>query len=360
MRTLDRHISGRFILTLAVSLLAFNIIFIVIDLFEKIDNFIDQGVSLPVILQYYAFRIPEIALLILPVCMLLACLFSLGSHARANEFVATLAAGISMRRTLVPIVAVGLAVSIVALAAGELIAPPAADRVKSIESTELKPGQNRIAKIRANVSFIGEDGWIYWIERLDTEKNTMRNVVISRLASFMVLERIDAREAVWIDGVWTFSNGYYRTFNENRLQTEEEFDSRVFPAIVETPLDLAKIQKSSKQMSYRELSHYVKRTELSGGIVRKELVDLNLKLSYPFNNLIIVLLGAPLGALLKRGGNALGFTIALIICFIYYMTIRVGQSFGYNDVLPPLAAAWAGNILFTAIGLAIFVRFTRR
>lgn len=360
MKILDRYVAFRFLVTLAVSLLAFNLIFIVIDLFEKIDDFIDHGVPFLIVLQYYLFRIPEIALLILPVCMLLACLFSLGSHARANEFIATLTAGISMRRILLPVLGAGLLVSLLALAAGEFVSPPSADRVRTIEELHIKPGSSRIAKVRTNVSYLGEAGWIYSIERLDTEENTMRNVIVSRLADFTVQERIDAKEAKWEDGIWTFEDGYYRTFDENRLVSEEPFDSRVFPMLADSPTDLAEFQRSPKQMSYRELSRFVKRARLSGASVRKEMVDLNLKLSYPFNNLIIVLLGAPLGALLKRGGNALGFTIALVVCFIYYMAIRVGQSFGYNDIVPPLLAAWIGNAIFTVIGLVIFVRFTNR
>ncbi len=312
------------------------------------------------VLQYYLFRIPEIVLLILPVCMLLSCLFALGSHARANEFIATLAAGISMRRTLVPVILAAGVISLIALAAGEVIAPQAADRVKTLEKTEIKPGRSRVASVRTNVSYLGENGWIYWIGRLDTEKKTMRDVVISRLSGYMVAERIDARGGKWEDGSWTFEDGFYRLFNENRLESEEAFEFRSFSEMREKPRDLAKIQKGPKQMSYRELYRYVERAKLSGGEVRKELVDLNLKLSYPFNNLIIVLLGAPLGALLRRGGNALGFSIALVICFVYYMAIRVGQSLGYSDVLPPLAAAWIANIIFAAIAAFLFARLTRR
>ncbi len=360
MRILDTYILGRYVRTLALSIVSFLSIFIVIDLFEKIDNFIDHGVPFLTVLLYYLYRLPEIVLLTLPVCMLLACLFALGSHARANEFIATSSAGISIRRSLLPVLAAGLAVSFLALLGGETVAPESAVRVKTIERMKIKPERARSSKIHTNVNFIGEGERIFSIGRLDTGRGTMRDVVISRLSDFTVVERIDAKEAVWENGIWTFHNGYRRVFDSDRLLEEEEFDSRAFPELTESPVELSEIRKGPKEMSYGELRRFVEKAKLSGGDVLKQEVDLHMKLSYPFNNLIIVLLGAPLGALLRRGGNAIGFSLALVICFVYYLAIRVGQSLGYNDVVPPVVSAWLGNAIFLLLGSVIFFRFTRK
>ncbi|MFH1681254.1 MAG: LptF/LptG family permease [Candidatus Eisenbacteria bacterium] len=360
MRILDRYVLSRYLLSLALALAAFLAIFVVLDLFEKLDDFLDQGVPLAVVGSYYLFRMPEILLLMLPIGMLLACLFSLGAHARNNEFLATLTAGISMRRTLLPVLFIGLAVSLAALVAGETLAPPAAERVNTIQDEIIKPGRRRTARLRTNLSFLGDNGRLFRIGRLDVEKGRMEDVVVQLLRNNTLIQRIDAEKARWENGRWVFENGYFRRFSAEGLDEAVPFEERTEPEIRETPEDFGKIQKNPRQMSYRELKKYIRKAKMNGGEVRKEEVDLYMKLSFPFTNFLIVLLGSPLAALLRRGGNALGFTLALLICFVYYLGIRVGQSVGYNELLPPVLSVWIANILFLAIGIALFRALARR
>ena len=133
-RTLDRYLLRSFLAALVMALVAFIAIFVILDLFEKLDDFLDRDVPVAIILQYYVYRIPEILLLMLPVGMLLASLFSLGTFARNNEFTAVIAAGISMRRTLAPVILVSFLISAAALFIGEVIAPPAAEKVNKIKA----------------------------------------------------------------------------------------------------------------------------------------------------------------------------------------------------------------------------------
>ncbi len=359
-RALDRYILHSFLYALVMALLAFIAIFVILDLFEKLDDFLDRDVPVAIILHYYVYRIPEILLLMLPVGMLLASLFSLGAFARNNEFTAVIAAGISMRRTLAPVLLVSFVISAAALLLGEAIAPPAAERVNKIKEEVIKPGSRRAGRTRSNLSFLGDEGRLFWIGRLEPALGRVENIVIQRLVGNTLVERLDAEEGTWEEGVWTFRNGYYRRFTGESLVEAAPFSERIEREIGETPEDLAKIQKNSMQMSYRELSDHIDRLESGGADVQKEKVDLHMKIAFPFTSFLIVLLGSPLAALLNRSGNALGFTLALMICFVYYMAIRVGQSFGYNEVLPPLPAAWAGNILFSLVGIILFRRLGNR
>src|SRR5512135_3191434 len=72
MTLLDRYIVRQFLVTMLFALVAVLIIFIVIDVMEKLDNFVDRKAEWAIILQYYVFFIPEIIKLIIPVAMLLA------------------------------------------------------------------------------------------------------------------------------------------------------------------------------------------------------------------------------------------------------------------------------------------------
>ena len=107
----------------------------------------------------------------------------------------------------------------------------------------------------------------------------------------------------------------------------------------------------------RELRRYIDRKERTGGDTTRELVDLNLKIAYPFANLVIVLFGVTLaGRSARRGGAALGFGLALFLCIVFWMSIKFGQGVGYGGGLPPWLAAWLANIVFGALGLMLLLR----
>ena len=78
MKILDRYLIKQFLLTLLFGLIAFALIFVIIDLMEKLDDFIDQNVPYHYIIQYYLVFIPEIIRLMTPVAVLLSALFTAG------------------------------------------------------------------------------------------------------------------------------------------------------------------------------------------------------------------------------------------------------------------------------------------
>ena len=45
------------------------------------------------------------------------------------------------------------------------------------------------------------------------------------------------------------------------------------------------------------------------------------------------------------------FGIALAVCFIYMIFLKVSQAFGYNGDMSPLLTAWLANILFFGAGM---------
>jgi len=111
-------------------------------------------------------------------------------------------------------------------------------------------------------------------------------------------------------------------------------------------------------MSYWELKQFINNIRRNGGNPDRWLVDLYLKIAFPFANFIILLFGAPLASRKTRSGPAVSFGISLFICFLYFGIIKVAQTFGHNGTLPPFIAAWLGNIIF-GIG-AVYILFKMR
>jgi Predicted permeases len=112
VKLFDRYIIRQFLVTALFSLFAVLLVFIVIDVMEKLDDFIDRQATWDIILLYYVYFVPEIIKLVIPVAMLLASLFVTARLSTQNELTAMKSSGVSLYRIMAPYIVVALLVSI--------------------------------------------------------------------------------------------------------------------------------------------------------------------------------------------------------------------------------------------------------
>lgn len=79
-------------------------------------------------------------------------------------------------------------------------------------------------------------------------------------------------------------------------------------------------------------------------------VELHKKFALAFACIVFVLVGAPLGMRVKRGGVAVGFVSILFFAF-YYLCLQFGESFADRLLLPPWLAMWMANLVLGTWGL---------
>jgi len=170
--------------------------------------------------------------------------------------------------------------------------------------------------------------------------------------------RIDAETGRWENGRWVFRNGYTRRFDKSG-ETAAQFNELTIPGLKERPEDFAEGEEDPKGLSYWQLENYIDRLRQSGSRVQKYLVELYLKISFPLTNLVVVLIGVALALRNRRGGLAVAFGLSVFISFVYYALVRTGQALGHNGALPPMLAAWLGNLVFGTLALELFRRARR-
>ncbi|MFZ1946186.1 MAG: LptF/LptG family permease [bacterium] len=361
MKTLDRYVFVEFIRMVGIGVLAFVTIFVTLNAVEKVDDFIDNQVPTLAVIKYYAFQVPYIFTLTLPIAVLISSLFTVGQMARRNELVAMRASGIRFARTILPMVLGGLLASMVSLAVSEFVQPEASAVVRSIETGEIKRSARNQPRIRTNLAYRGGNGLFYSAPEYDTRTNTMKDLVVEQSADGRLVFRVNAARASWQDSVWMLSDAWVRWFSESgEVERESYIPEGPLPLLRDFPGDILKNQKQPEEMSYRELHGLVERIEESGGDPSKYRVGLAMKISFPFANLIVILLGAPLTARLRKGGLAVGAGIGLGLAFVYYGLMKGGQTLGDHAVLPPLLAAWIGNLVFGVCGIYLILRAEKR
>src|ERR1700745_2168569 len=108
MRLLDRYVVQNFLQAYIYCIAGFISIWLIFDVSDNISTFIDEHLGFTRVAHYYFTQAPQILVILLPVSLLLALLFTLGRMSRANEIVSMLTAGVSVPRVLLPLVVIGL------------------------------------------------------------------------------------------------------------------------------------------------------------------------------------------------------------------------------------------------------------
>src|SRR5439155_1507049 len=125
MRLLDRYVIRNFLHAYLYCVAGFLSIWLVFDISDNVSIFLDRHFGLLRVTEFYLTQLPQVFVILLPVSLLLALLFSLGRMSRTNEIVSMLTAGVSLPRLLLPLLAMGVLMTLATMALNYSAAPHA-------------------------------------------------------------------------------------------------------------------------------------------------------------------------------------------------------------------------------------------
>ena len=123
MKIIDRYITKEFLLPFFFCLLVFTTLYIVIDLFSRLEDIMQRHVEVSILLQYYLAFLPIIFVRTAPVAVLLSTLYVLGDLTKYNEITAFKAGGLNIWRLTLPFFFLGLIISITTLIINDELVP---------------------------------------------------------------------------------------------------------------------------------------------------------------------------------------------------------------------------------------------
>ncbi|MBM4350503.1 MAG: LPS export ABC transporter permease LptG [Deltaproteobacteria bacterium] len=349
---LHRYVIREYLKVFLLSLSGLILIYIVVLFFQKVDTFIKYQAPFLLIFEYLLYKTPEVIFQwTLPYAVLLSILLTLGTLSRHSEITAMKAGGVSLYRITIPLFIIALIISFFSFLGNEYLVPLTNQQTRHLLSVKVRKEQQTSFFKNYKIWYYGDRG-IFNIQLLDAKEKILKGITLYQFDDqFHCTRRIDAREARWIDGKWKLFQGAIREFkSEETIKTipfaEQEFDFQ------EDWESFQRIERKAGEMSYTELRNYIQRIQVSGYDTTRYLTDLYAKLSYPFLNLIMVLIGIPFALKTGRsGGVALSIGISVMIGFAYGVIFYVFLSFGKSGVLPPFLAAWAPTLLFGLAGI---------
>ncbi|MEA3232791.1 MAG: LPS export ABC transporter permease LptG [Thermodesulfobacteriota bacterium] len=334
--------------TLMVSLIS---LFYIVDFFEKIDNFINAGISIPRIFVYFAFKLPFVAAQMIPICLLLAVIIAFGLMNRHNELIAFRINGVSIIHLLKPVLAVGGVFGIALFMISEAVVPVTISKANRIWLEEVNKKSVSTSKKR-NI-WIKEKRKIIHIEHYNPTKKTIFSVVVYEFDhTFNLVRRVDASKGVFKEEGWVLFDVMEQKFNAStgiydvmlHRQAPEFIDLRAE--------DLTRVVKGSEEMGFTELMGYIHQVKDEGYDATPLWVDLHAKAAFPFICLLMSLIGTGIAAKIRpKESLPIIIAAAIGIAFLYWTGYGLFLSLGYGEVLPPLVAAWTANAVFLFFGI---------
>jgi hypothetical protein len=82
-------------------------------------------------------------------------------------------------------------------------------------------------------------------------------------------------------------------------------------------------------------------------------VEVHKKYSIPAACLVFVLVGAPLGVRVRRGGAAVGAGISIGFFLIYWLFLVAGEKLADRGLVSPWLSMWAPNLVLGGIGAIV-------
>ena len=103
MKVLDKYIIKQFLITFFFAVFLLSLIAIIIDITEKIDNFLENDAPLKtIIFDYYVNFVPWIVLLIAPLFVFISVVYFTARLTMNTEIICMLNGGMSFYRLIVP------------------------------------------------------------------------------------------------------------------------------------------------------------------------------------------------------------------------------------------------------------------
>ncbi|MEK6635620.1 MAG: LptF/LptG family permease [Planctomycetota bacterium] len=348
---LDNYILKAFIPTFFMCLLIISGIYIIVDLLQKLGEFVDMGgEAFGTGVRYYAYLFPVIIFQFFPAVTLVAVCIVLVRLAKNREILAMQVAGISLYRILLPIFVVTVFMSFASFGDQEWIIPRFAERLETLQQTSF--GNN----IQRNLLLDDkENNTLIRVWRYDNKIQRMQSVfIIGRYENNKKKFTISADEGRWLgNNKWLFTKVVKHNYDKRgkwiapvQLIDSLEFDSTV------TPQELGKIKLDPSLLNFQQLKELCKNEPDNP---RNSLL-FHSRIAYTLTHFVLLLLGIPLVIGFERLSRNLFLRVGLcvLVCGIFYSLSFICSNLGNTGMIYPILAAWLPILILGSVGLLFF------
>ncbi|WP_291431981.1 LptF/LptG family permease [Deinococcus sp.] len=365
MNTFERYVLNEILPFLFGALAAVITLLVVGSLEKVIAPLLAKGANPALVARVLALNVPEAAAQALPIALMFATLLGLSRLAADSELKSALAAGIPATRLFRPVLALGLAVTVLAFALGEGLVPRAKTEARRVQQ-QIVLDNPRVLGLNAGQSAVLRDslGRAISIGQILPGGELRDLRVVTMQAGLPPREVITAASGRLRPGstVLELRSGQRVTYQDARPVTVLTFQSGTLP-LQDTGTELGAEGSSDLNPIYEPLPALIARTNTYRAqniSAPADFTALHRKFAGPLAALALAFFAVALAVFSFRSGRDLGMVWALLLTFAYYATFSVFRIMGENGALPGALAAYAPDLIAIAAGAALLWLTARR
>lgn len=361
MKTLPRYIIREHLFPFLMGLTVFTFLLIMDKIFTLADLIVKYGVSIFTVAELLFYILPATFAITIPMACLVAVMVAFSRLKNDHEITALKASGVSLLPLLGVMALLGLAVSAGMIVFNNTLLPRFNYAYRNLYFNIVS--QRAAIVVKEHVFVEDFDGYVFRVGDKDPLNGMLKNVIVivlpknatdpvrtilakhGRLISDPVHHRVVLRLQ---DGVMQLPSK-----NDPLVFSQTEFSAVYLDLDINRQL-ISQSQdgnRNAREMSMSEIREFISKQSANGEDVNLLWVEYHKKMSIPFACLAFVLLGAPVGILAPRSGRYVAYFIGVLLIFIYYIFISLGETFGADGRLQPWLAMWLPNVLLIACGM---------
>jgi len=348
MKILRGYIMNELLGSFAISLSVFTFVLIMGNIIKLAEMVIAKGVDLIYVIKIFGYMTPYLLSYSVPMAILTATLMCFGRLSSDNEITAMHASGISLYKLSVPVVIVGLALSLGLLWLNDKVLPSSHYQSRRIladigirKPTAFLESGTFIKNFKDYIIFIYniKGNKLDGIRIYQPQKDRPVRTIIAKSGEFEVSPEQQILKLKLYNG----SSDEPDFDNPNRFF---KLNFKVYEVSLNLKDYIPKIEKKPKDMSIAEIKNEISqlKTESIEDVYGLK-VEMHKKITLAFSAVLFVLVGIPLGITTRRAERSIGFGISLGIAIVYYIFAVGFESLCLKGSLEPAIGLWIPNVL---------------
>ena len=353
-KLLYKYIIKNFLSKFLLIMISFVTVFTAVDIIDNIDKFIRNNIANNEIFSYYLYTLPWYLSLALPMTLLISTVFCFSILQKNHEITAMKASGLSIFRISYPIIICGIFFCFISFFFENLIVVNSMQK-RSIIEKKIKPNHQFNNNKKNNIYYHLNNSFLT-IKKYNYKNDSAHNISIQSYEGSDLRNRFDAKHMIWDNKnkKWKFNDVSLRTWNNNEYKYHTISDTSfqikdINPEIIKNDII------DPEEMNYWELKKFIIKLKDKGLDYNRWAVNKHFKTGFACSSIIMIIFGIVLSIQKPRSNFATGIGLSMAIIFLYYLFIKAGQTFGYNNILPPFLSIWLVNFIFLFIGAYLFI-----
>jgi lipopolysaccharide export system permease protein len=328
------------------------------------DLVINKGVGLDEVIKLIVYLLPSFLILTIPMSLLLAILITLGRLAADGELIAMRASGVSLYQILAPFLALCVVGFIITNLVTLFLLPEGNRAFRShLFNLSKKHSEANLQERIFNDDF---EGLIIYINEIPGKGQHMKGILISDKRVSAVPSLVIGEEGMIISDqdslkvtLRLFNGSIHRTARDSVAYQKATFDTYDMNLALSGDESEQESEISYRDMGITNLIKLINEREKANKSSVRIQTEFHKRFSIPFACMVVGLMGIPVGAYRKKGSRSYGFVLCMIVLFLYYLLLNIGESMAKRGILPPFWGMWMPNIILGILGI-YFLRVVGR